>query len=102
MKIGEKEICFSADEIKECMEWQKVEQEISAGKGTIAHQQIWIDNKKIYPYSVPVIFGDQLLGFFTVFSSGRLGKQRLKLLSDLEDFYIDDQLVHVINMEKKS
>ncbi|MFW5820335.1 MAG: hypothetical protein ACOCWA_03535 [Bacteroidota bacterium] len=102
MKIGEKEIFFSADEIKESMDWHKVEQEISLNKEKVVHQKIWIDKNKFYPYSVPVIFGDQLLGFFTVFSSGRLGKQRLKLLSDLEDFYIDDQLVHVINMEKKT
>lgn len=100
MKIDGYDIHFSSPLIERALDWKKVEVEVGNSENIIDHKKVRFDNKKQHAYTVPVIFGDRLLGFFTVFTSHRLGKLRLKLLSDLENFYIDDQLVHVLNMEE--
>jgi len=102
MKIAGNDIHFSSPLIKRALDWEKVEVEAGNSENVIDHKKIRFDNKNHNAYTVPVFFGERLLGFFTVFTSHKLGKLRLKLLSDLENFYIDDQLVHVLNMEKKS
>lgn len=101
MKIAGKDIQFSSGLIAEALDWGKVENEAGDSENIIYHKKIRIDRKKQHSYTIPVYFGDRLLGFFSVFTPQKLGKLRLKLLSDLENFYIDDQLIHVINMEEK-
>ncbi len=101
MKIAGKDMHFSSELITEALDWRKVEDEAGNSENIIYHKKIQVDDKKLHSYTIPVYFGDRLLGFFSVFTPHSLGKLRLKLLSDLENFYIDDQLIHVINMEEK-
>ncbi|MFW5644895.1 MAG: hypothetical protein ACOCZL_03190, partial [Bacteroidota bacterium] len=91
MRIKGDDIHFSAESIAEVLDWDQVTDSAGKSERIIVHNPILVDNKKQYTYTVPIHFGDKFLGFFSVFTSHKLGKLRLKLLY-LENFYIDDQL----------
>jgi hypothetical protein len=50
-------------------------------------------------YLVPVWFGEEWLGFITVYTRQILRKPFRNLLSDLENNFIDDQLIHILKHE---
>lgn len=96
-KIKGHTLVFSNDVISTSLNWDKVEKEARTEDYILDHGKHALNRKNYYAYTIPVYFGDDYLGFFTVFSLQRLGRLRLRLLSDLEDHFIDDQLVHILN-----
>ena len=58
-----------------------------------------INGQSCYGYVVPVWFGNEWLGFFCVYTDTRLNSIRKDFLKEFEEFYVDDQLMHVLNYE---
>ena len=56
--------------------------------------------RKSHLYLIPIWFGDQCLGFLLVVTSKKLSSLFKGILSDFEDFYVDDQLMHVLEYQK--
>jgi len=50
-------------------------------------------------YLIPVWFGEQWLGYIAVYTRQTLRKPFRFLLSDLENNFIDDQLIHILKHE---
>lgn len=100
VKIKEKEIKFSTGGNKPSLNWDEIEEKIAKEDKILFHGKIKIEQKNYYAYTIPIYFGDDYLGFFSVFSPRKLGKLRLRLLSELENHFIDDQLVHILNFQK--
>lgn len=65
---------------------------IHAGKLTI-------EDVNYNQYLVPVWFGGEWLGFITVYTRQTLRKPFRNVLSDLENNFIDDQLIHILKHE---
>ena len=66
----------------------------------VTHEgKITIENINYNQYLVPVWFGGEWLGFVTVYTRNTLRKPFRDILSDLEDNFIDDQLIHIIKHE---
>ena len=61
--------------------------------------KITIDDVKYNQYLVPIWFGGEWLGFFTVYTRNTLKKPFRNVLSDLENNFIDDQLIHILKHE---
>lgn len=55
-----------------------------------------IEKHKYHAYIIPIHFGNEWLGFITLFAKSALNKAYLDLLNNFEDDYIDDQLVHIL------
>ena len=58
------------------------------------------NNKNYYLYLIPIWFGSEWLGFIGVYSPKKLRKIFVAFLSNFENDFIDDQLVHVTNYRK--
>lgn len=99
VKIIDNKPCFSSQEMKECFDWDELEKEVMKIGEQIIHEKIQARNFKYFSYTTPILFGDEYLGFFTALTSRRLGKLMLKMLADLENDFIDDQLAHVLGKE---
>ncbi|MDD2636013.1 MAG: hypothetical protein PHW82_10995 [Bacteroidales bacterium] len=54
-------------------------------------------DKKVYKYVVPIHFGNRYLGFIIFLTNQKLSRLFQGILADFENFYIDDQLLHVLN-----
>lgn len=59
-------------------------------------------NRKLYGYLVPVWFDEKWLGYFAVFTDTRLLKVYQNYLTDFEAYYVDDQLMYVLQIEQLS
>jgi len=57
-------------------------------------------NKKVHKYLVPIYFGNRYLGFIIVLTNKKLSLLFRGILADFENFYVDDQLLHVLNNQK--
>jgi len=66
----------------------------------VTHEgKITIEKINYNQYLVPVWFGKEWLGFLTVYTRNTLRKPFRNILFDLEDNFIDDQLIHIIKHE---
>ncbi len=66
----------------------------------VAHTgNITIEGVKYNQYLVPIWFGEEWLGFITVYTRHNLRKPFRNVLSDLENNFIDDQLIHILKHE---
>ena len=61
--------------------------------------KITIEDVNYNQYLVPVWFGGEWLGFLTVYTRHSLIKPFRDVLFDLEDNFIDDQLIHILKHE---
>lgn len=57
-------------------------------------------SEKLHKYLVPIHFGNRYLGFIIILTNKKLNSLFRGLLADFENFYIDDQLLHVLNNQK--
>jgi hypothetical protein len=57
-------------------------------------------NKSIHLYIIPIWFGEAWLGTAGIFTSFKLLKIFQRYLNEMENLYIDDQLLHVLNLYK--
>lgn len=96
VKIINNKPCFSSQEMKECFDWDELEKEVMKIGEQIIHKKVKARNFKYFSCTTPIIFSDEYLGLFTVLTSRRLGNLMQKLLTDLENDFIDDQLVHIL------
>ena len=58
------------------------------------------DNKNIHLYIIPIWFGEKWLGAVGIFTPNKLLKIFQHYLNEIENLYIDDQLLHVLNFYK--
>jgi hypothetical protein len=56
------------------------------------------ENKNIHLYIIPIWFGDRWLGTVGIFTPFKLLKIFQRYLNEIENLYIDDQLLHVLNL----
>lgn len=56
------------------------------------------DNKNIHLYIIPIWFGERWLGTVGIFTPIKLMKIFQDYLNEIENLYIDDQLLHVLNL----
>lgn len=62
---------------------------------------IKINGHKVHHYVIPVVFGSKHLGFFGVITENKLLGLFIEILSSFEDDHLDDQLIHVIEYERR-
>jgi len=58
------------------------------------------DNKNIHLYIIPIWFGERWLGTVGILTPFKLLKIFQRYLNEIENLYIDDQLLHVLNLYK--
>ncbi len=58
--------------------------------------KIRLQGKTVYLYLTPMIFGDENLGYMAVLTRHRLWKIFKQLLTEFEDHFVDDQVVHIL------
>jgi len=92
IKIDTADLQCSSSQLNEVLNWEKIGESAAASAEIQKHGKVAVGKEKLHAYTVPVWFVNDKLGFFTVFSKQRLGPVRLKILADLEDNYIDDQV----------
>lgn len=96
VNIGSRDTLYSSEKITGILNWEQVATSSATSAKVISHGRVRIEKEKLHVYTIPVWFVDDHLGYFTIFSPKRLGPIRLKILTDLEDHYVDD---HVICLE---
>lgn len=57
--------------------------------------------QSLYGYLVPIWFGSEWLGYFCVFTDTKLFRIFKDFLKNFEEQFVDDQLMHVINGERR-
>ncbi|UCD31044.1 MAG: hypothetical protein JSV38_09500 [Desulfobacterales bacterium] len=57
-------------------------------------------NKSVHLYIIPIWFGETWLGTVGIFTPFKLLKIFQRYLNEMENLYIDDQLLHVLNLYK--
>jgi len=57
--------------------------------------------KKAHKYIIPIFFGESHLGFIFVITNKKLDNLFKGILADFENFYVDDQLKHILNSHQK-
>jgi len=97
VKIGEDEPSMSYSpsdvDLKELSSLAGNSREVNyLGKKTIG-------SEKLHCYIIPIWFGEEWLGFYSVFTKAKLWKIFVDLLADFENSYIDDQLIHVLDYQ---
>jgi hypothetical protein len=60
-----------------------------------------VGNHKYHTYLIPIWFGAQWLGYFTVFTDIKLMKLYKNYLELFEEYYVDDQLLHVLHHDSQ-
>jgi hypothetical protein len=55
---------------------------------------------KLHLFLLPVHFGDKHLGYILIYTNSKLSGLFKAILADFENYYVDDQLLHVISFEK--
>ncbi|MCK4921154.1 MAG: hypothetical protein KAS71_08910 [Bacteroidales bacterium] len=97
-KIGK--IHFSSKEIEDMLDWKKIGENSEKSVELKKNGRLKIDHSRYSCYTTPIFFNDKYLGFFTVFTKQRLSRLSLKFLTDLEENFIDDQLIRLIPDDK--
>ncbi len=52
-------------------------------------------------YLIPMIFGDRRIGYIAIGSRQKLWKIFVQLLNEFENDYVDDQVIHILDRQKK-
>lgn len=63
---------------------------------TVYVGKIKIQDRKGHLYLIPMIFGEENLGYIAVITRHKLWNIFKQLLNEFEDHYIDDQVVHIL------
>ena len=79
---------------------EEIEKQARTSQEVIRYKPLKTSKMKLYPYIIPIYLANQYLGYWVVISNKKIKKYFLDFLSDIEDFLIDDQVVHVLNSEK--
>ena len=58
-----------------------------------------VDDDELHGYLVPIYFGEECLGSYTVFTRNKLWRIFVNLLGEFENMYLDDQLIHVLDYQ---
>lgn len=95
LKISSQEVLLSSEDISETADWDSIEQAARLNESIILKGKTQIGTDNFYHYIIPIYFNEKYLGFFSVFTRQKLGPFRLKFFVDLEDYFIDDQLIHL-------
>jgi hypothetical protein len=96
VKIGTHDPVFSSEKISGLLDWEAIGRSCEQSADIQHHGSVSIGKEKLFAYTIPVWFMNDPLGFFTVCSKRRLGALQLKILNDLEDNYIDDQVIGLL------
>lgn len=97
VKILKEKVYCSSEKIKETIQWNDNERFCLVTPDLQKHGRTKIGKSFYYGYTIPIHFGDTYLGYFTVFTKQKLGNMSLKQLADLENNFVDDQLMHVMS-----
>ena len=100
VKIINEPVYCSSEEIAEVIHWEDNERFCLVTPDLQMHGKMNIGKSSFHAYTLPIHFGDNYLGFFTVFTKQKLGFLSLKFLADFEENYIDDLLLHVMSLNK--
>ena len=87
---------FSSKEIEDLLDWKKMGENSEKSVELQKNGRQKIDHSSYFCYTIPIFFNEKYLGFFTVFTRQRLGRLSQKFLIDLEENFIDDQLIRLI------
>ena len=60
-----------------------------------------IEFAEFHTFIIPIHFGKDYLGYILILTNNRLWSLFKAILSDFENYYLDDQLMHVLNIQKK-
>ncbi len=93
VKAGKSKPVFSDEQLGEYKNWDAIGKAAAETDGPIRHGRIRIGRSVYYAYTIPIWFNDENLGFFTIFARQHQGLVRLKFFTDLEEHFIDDQLM---------
>jgi len=99
-KVKDSGIRFSSPLLEKSMDWEVTEEALRTNADAVRKGMVKIEDKAFNTFGLPVFFGDEYLGFFMVFTKSKFRKLHIQLLEDLENNYIDDQLLHIINISK--
>lgn len=89
---------YSRDGKLENLDLEEIERHVKDSTGTFYHAKQSVSGAHIY--IVPVIFGDTRLGFIVVQTRQKLRRMFVRLLDELENDYLDDQVMHVLSRQK--
>lgn len=91
------DFAYSSKSIISSFNFGSIEKDAKNDSSTSYYGKIKIDNASLNIYSIPIYFQSDYLGCFVVFSRQKLGKLRMKFLTDLEEYYIDDLLISLLS-----
>ncbi len=100
MKTGSAQLVFSDENLSGILNWSEINDSSSKSEHISYEGRVKIENDVCFGYTIPIYFYDKYLGYFTVFSRQPLGRLRRNFLTDLENNFIDDQLVRVSHTNK--
>jgi len=98
VKIKNEEGVWPADKVPEEMGLSSLELDKSCEtiSETIYAGKIKFQDRTAHLYLTPMIFGEDKLGFIAVVTRHRLWKIFRQLLTEFEDHFVDDQVVHIL------
>ena len=100
VKAGKSNLHFSGEALEKLLDWKQVEKSAAGSEALLRHGRVRIDRFTYFAYTVPIWFDHSYIGFFTIFARQRQGRVRLKFFTDLEEHFIDDQLVRLTLLEQ--
>ncbi|MEN8204117.1 MAG: hypothetical protein ABFS28_16080 [Bacteroidota bacterium] len=73
---------------------QELEEVIRAG-------EITLPEGRLHLYILPIWFGDHWLGYMALLSEKRISRFFLRFLSEYENNFLDDQIMHIVHYSKR-
>lgn len=92
--------CDILPEAKNAMEEFDMLEKSKAVKELIRAGKITVEHEEFHLYVLPLWFGDKWLGYMGLLSRRRIGRFFQHFLNDLENNFLDDQLMHVTCISK--
>ena len=68
---------------------------------TSYYRKVETSKGSIHIYLIPLIFGDRRIGYIAAGTKQKLWRIFVHLLNEFENDFVDDQLVHVLDRQKK-
>lgn len=96
VKTNDMEPAWSDPQLQDVLPWDEIGHSAAGSEDVLYNGRIKIGNQTVFAYTVPLWFDDRYLGYFTIFSMQSLGPLRKNILADLENNYIDDQIVRLM------
>lgn len=84
---------------KDGVDLHQLEQTSKQAEGTVYAGMVNSGNRNFHLYVTSLVFGDEWLGYIAVFSRQRIWKMFQHLLTEFENDFVDDQVIHVLGME---